>query len=88
MPIESLAGDVFLLGNTSWRIRHVRGGEVIVSDAHGAPPTIPFWLGEAPGRTIELSQELSDLRRELAVRIGFRIAECRVQGQEWTVQDA
>ncbi len=60
--IESLAGDVFLLGNTSWRIRHVRGGEVIVGDAHGAPPTIPFWLGEAPGRTVELSQELSELR--------------------------
>ena len=49
---------MFLLGNTSWRIRYVRGGEVIVSDAHGAPPTIPFWLGEAPGRTIELSAEV------------------------------
>ncbi|HEX5105118.1 MAG TPA: DEAD/DEAH box helicase, partial [Pirellulaceae bacterium] len=70
--IESLAGDVFLLGNSSWMIRAVRGDEVIVADAHGAPPTIPFWLGEAPGRTIELSQELSDLRRE----VGLRIADC------------
>src|SRR6185503_18815413 len=63
--IESLAGDVFLLGNTSWRIVNVRAGEVCVADAHGATPTIPFWLGEAPGRTIELSQQLSSLREEL-----------------------
>lgn len=68
--IESMAGDVFLLGNSSWRIRYVRAGEVIVHDAAGAPPTIPFWLGEAPGRTIELSHEISTLRRELASRLG------------------
>jgi ATP-dependent helicase Lhr and Lhr-like helicase len=66
--LESLAGDVFLLGNTSWRIRHVRGGEVVVRDAAGAPPTIPFWLGEAPGRTIELSDEISQLRADIASR--------------------
>jgi len=64
--IESQAGDVFLLGNTSWRVRSVRNGEVNVSDAHGAPPSIPFWFGEAPGRTVELSHELSDLRSDLA----------------------
>ncbi|MCH8118087.1 MAG: hypothetical protein IIA78_08210, partial [Proteobacteria bacterium] len=46
--LESMAGDVFLLGNTSWRILHVRGGNVTVIDAQGAPPTIPFWLGAAP----------------------------------------
>ncbi|MCH7988346.1 MAG: DEAD/DEAH box helicase, partial [Planctomycetes bacterium] len=63
--LESLAGDVFLLGNTSWRIKHVRGGEVTVTDAQGAPPTIPFWRGEAPGRTIELSEEVSKLREAL-----------------------
>lgn len=63
--VESMAGDIFLLGNTSWRIRHVRGGEVIVSDAHGAPPTIPFWRGEAPGRTFELSFEVARLREDL-----------------------
>jgi ATP-dependent Lhr-like helicase len=68
--LESLAGDVFLLGNTSWRIKHVRGGEVTVTDAQGAPPTIPFWRGEAPGRTIELSEEVSKLREELDGRIG------------------
>jgi len=65
--IESNAGDIFLLGNTSWRIKHVRGGEVVVSDAHGAPPTIPFWIGEAPGRTLELSAEVSRLREEMPV---------------------
>lgn len=68
--VESLAGDVFLLGNSSWMIRHVRGDQVTVVDAHGAPPTIPFWLGEAPGRTIELSEELSALRKDIAAGIG------------------
>lgn len=67
--IESLAGDVFILGNMSWRICYVRGGEVAVQDAQGAPATIPFWLGEAPGRTIELSDEISQLRAELASRV-------------------
>ena len=66
--VESMSGDVFLLGNTSWRIRYVRGGQVVVSDAQGAPATIPFWLGEAPGRTVELSSELSDLREGLDAR--------------------
>ena len=60
--IESLKGDVFLLGNTAWKIRRVENGRVRVEDAHGQPPTIPFWLGEAPGRTMELSEEVSELR--------------------------
>jgi len=64
--IESMAGDVFLLGSTSWRIRRVETGVVRVSDAAGAPPTIPFWLGEAPTRSEELSVEVSDLRTEVA----------------------
>ena len=68
--VESYLGDIFLLGNTSWRIKSIRGGELVVEDAHGAPPNIPFWLGEAPGRTIELSSEVSRLRTELAERIG------------------
>jgi ATP-dependent helicase Lhr and Lhr-like helicase len=55
---ESMAGDVFLLGATSWRIRRIEAGRVRVEDAHGAAPGIPFWLGEAPGRTEELSREL------------------------------
>ena len=60
--IESMAGDVFLLGSHSWRIRRVESGTVRVVDAEGAPPTVPFWLGEAPSRTTELSTEVSDLR--------------------------
>lgn len=67
--IESSRGDVFLLGNTSWRILHVRGGDVTVVDAQGAPPTIPFWTGEAPGRTLELSEEVSRLRADLEMRL-------------------
>ncbi|HXY34133.1 MAG TPA: DEAD/DEAH box helicase, partial [Planctomycetaceae bacterium] len=63
--VESMRGDVFLLGNTSWQILNVRGGEVHVVDAKGAAPTIPFWLGEAPGRTLELSWEVSRFREDL-----------------------
>ena len=53
--VESMAGDVFQLGNSSYRIRRVERGTVRVEDAHGEPPNIPFWLGEAPGRSDELS---------------------------------
>jgi ATP-dependent Lhr-like helicase len=60
--IESMAGDVFLLGSTSWRIRRVEPGTVRVVDANGAPPSVPFWLGEAPARTEELSDEVASLR--------------------------
>ena len=63
--IESVAGDVFLLGNTPWKIRRVESGRVRVEDAQGSNPTLPFWLGEAPGRTPELSDEVSDLREDL-----------------------
>ena len=63
--IESMIGDIFLLGSTSWCIRRVESGIVRVVDAAGVPPTIPFWLGEAPGRTIELSEEVSRLRRDI-----------------------
>ncbi len=66
--IESLAGDIFLLGNTSWRIQRVASGKVWVEDAHGAPPNIPFWLGESPGRTLELSRAVSDVRENVARR--------------------
>lgn len=69
--VESMAGNIFLLGNTSWRIRQITASEVIVVDAGGAPPNVPFWRGEAPGRTVELSAEISKLRREIAERIGF-----------------
>jgi ATP-dependent Lhr-like helicase len=64
--IESMVGDVFLLGTHSWRIRRVTQGEVRVTDAEGAHPTIPFWVGEAPSRTEELSEEVSILRRSVS----------------------
>jgi ATP-dependent Lhr-like helicase len=60
--IESMAGDIFLLGSHSWRIRRVETGTVRVVDAEGAPPTVPFWLGEAPARTEELADAVSMLR--------------------------
>ncbi|HKT36283.1 MAG TPA: DEAD/DEAH box helicase, partial [Nitrospira sp.] len=66
--VESLAGDIILLGNTSWRIKGVEMGRVRVEDAHGAPPNIPFWRGEAPSRTPELSAEVADVRREICER--------------------
>jgi ATP-dependent Lhr-like helicase len=69
--VESLAGDIMLLGNTSWRIKGVEMGKVRVEDAHGAPPNIPFWRGEAPSRTAELSSEVSSLRQAIAQRLGY-----------------
>ncbi|MGO9581806.1 MAG: DEAD/DEAH box helicase, partial [Acidimicrobiales bacterium] len=60
--VESMAGDVFLLGSATWRIRRIEPGTVRVVDAEGASPSVPFWLGEAPARTAELSQAVSDLR--------------------------
>jgi ATP-dependent Lhr-like helicase len=62
--IESNAGDIFQLGNASWMILQVTSGTVRVADAKGAPPTIPFWLGEAPARSDELSRAVSDMRVE------------------------
>src|SRR5207302_10684080 len=67
--IESLAGDIFQLGNSSYEIKRVGAGEVRVLDAHGQPPSIPFWLGEAPGRSQELSESVSRMRREIAQRL-------------------
>jgi ATP-dependent Lhr-like helicase len=64
--VESLAGDIFQLGNASWRILRVNSGVVRVEDAKGQPPGIPFWLGEAPARTAELSRAVSNLRVEVA----------------------
>ena len=67
--IESSAGDIFQLGNTSWRILAVNSGTVRVADAHGEPPTIPFWLGEAPGRSAELSSAVARLRADVETRL-------------------
>ena len=69
--VESMAGDIMLLGNTSWRIRRVEGrtSRMLVEDAHGAPPSVPFWRGEAPARTEELSLQLGELRKEISDRL-------------------
>ncbi len=80
--VESLTGDIFLLGTTSWRIRRIEAGRVRVEDAHGAAPSVPFWLGEAPGRTRELSDEVSRVREQLAGAaadddaVAFLVREC------------
>ena len=68
--VESLQGDIFQLGNTSYRILRVERGTVRVEDAHGQPPSIPFWLGEAPGRSMELSAAVADLRKQIEQRLG------------------
>ncbi len=67
--VESLAGDVFQLGNTSYRILRIEPGRLRVEDAQGMPPNIPFWLGEAPGRSDELSHAVSRLREDIATRL-------------------
>lgn len=66
--VESNRGDIILLGTTSWQIKRIESasGRVLVEDAHGAPPSVPFWRGEAPGRTIELSLQVSALREKIS----------------------
>jgi ATP-dependent Lhr-like helicase len=63
--VESMRGDILLLGNNSWRIRRVQQGSMIVEDAKGAPPTVPFWRGEAPSRTAELSAQVAEVRAKI-----------------------
>src|SRR6202042_1641269 len=67
--VESLQGDVFQLGNISYRILRVEQGRIRVEDARGEPPSIPFWLGEAPGRSDELSLSVSRLRAGIVTRL-------------------
>ena len=81
--IESVAGDVFLLGNSPWKIRRVESGRVRVEDAHGLAPSIPFWLGEAPGRTWELSEEITSLREAIGQRL-----DNPQKAEEWVVSEA
>ena len=83
--VESLAGDIFQLGNTAYRILRVERGVVRVEDAHGAPPTIPFWLGEAPGRSDELSGSVSRLRAEIEERL--RLDRQGEGALRWLTQD-
>jgi ATP-dependent Lhr-like helicase len=68
--VESHAGDIFQLGNASWRVIKIEAGRVLVEDAKGQPPTIPFWLGEAPARSEELSEAVSRLREEVSRKLG------------------
>jgi ATP-dependent Lhr-like helicase len=86
--VESLAGDVFLLGNASWRIRRIEAGVVRVEDAQGAPPGVPFWNGEAPGRSRELSAEVASLRADLEPRLGDRDAAAAWLAAEGAVPEA
>ena len=83
--VESLAGDVFQLGNNAYRIMRVERGLVRVEDAHGQPPTIPFWLGEAPGRSDELSASVSRLRAAIAVRL--RQDSTGDSAQHWLIRE-
>src|SRR3989475_4216004 len=89
--IESLAGDIFQLGNSSYAIKRVGAGEVRVEDAHGQPPSIPFWLGEAPGRSEELSHSVSRLRNEISERIDDQgngaDGDVRAPGIKWLVDE-
>jgi ATP-dependent Lhr-like helicase len=67
--VDSSPGDVILLGNSSWRIQRIEAaGQVLVEDAHGAPPSVPFWFGEAPQRTGILCDGVSELREEISAR--------------------
>src|SRR6185503_9997129 len=68
--IESNAGAIFQLGNMSWQVLQVGAGTVRVADAKGAPPSIPFWLGEAPARSDELSRAVSELRKDFCGAAG------------------
>jgi ATP-dependent Lhr-like helicase len=79
--IESLAGDIFQLGNASWKILRVNSGQVRVEDAHGQPPTMPFWLGEAPGRTNEVSTAVSDLREDIERLIREESEDSKSEGR-------
>lgn len=85
--VESLAGDIMLLGNTSWRVKGVEAGKVRVEDAQGAPPSIPFWRGEAPSRTAELSAEVASLRQEIATRAETSADSCQLSALSWLRQE-
>ena len=79
--VESNAGDIFQLGNASYRVLRLERGVMRVADAKGQPPSIPFWLGEAPGRTWELSGAVSELRAAIAARLG-------ADARDWVMQAA
>ncbi len=88
--VESNRGDIILLGSTSWQIKRIESsGRVIVEDAQGAPPSVPFWRGEAPARTAELSSQVANLRQHLsdmlatAAAVGTQDSQEIVAAQQW-----
>ena len=83
--VESMAGDIFQLGNASYRIQRVERGTVRVEDAKGQPPNIPFWLGEAPGRTDELSMSVSRLRADIAALLSAD--RSRASANRWLIDE-
>ncbi len=89
--VESMAGDIMLLGNTSWRIRRVEAARsrLLVEDAHGAAPNVPFWRGEAPSRTAELSAQVSELREIIAGMISKvdEASESQSMAIDWLKQE-
>src|SRR5690606_8698334 len=86
--VESMAGDIFQLGNASYRILKIEPGIVRAEDAKGAPPTIPFWIGEAPSRTDELSAAVSRLRAGVDQRLGDHItAESLAAARAWLARE-
>ena len=82
--VESMRGDIFLLGNSSWRIRRLENysGRVLVEDAHGAAPNVPFWRGEAPARTAELSAQVSEIRQT----VSDLVAPLPQAARSWLIQ--
>lgn len=83
--VESLPGDIFQLGSTSWQILRIETGVVRVEDAHGEPPTIPFWFGEAPARSTELSKAVSDLRHDIETHLGEQVY--RRAAEHWLISE-
>jgi ATP-dependent Lhr-like helicase len=82
--VESIQGDIFQLGNVSYRILRVEQGRIRVEDARGQPPTIPFWLGEAPSRSAEVSSSVSRLRQEIESRVHGADTQA---AQDWLTQE-
>lgn len=85
--IEAMAGDIFQLGNASWQILKVETGLVRVADAKGQPPTIPFWLGEAPSRSDELSVAVSELRAAASEKLSTLDEAANRRTLEWLTSE-
>jgi ATP-dependent Lhr-like helicase len=85
--IESLAGDIMLLGTTSWRIRAIEAGKVRVEDAHGQPPNIPFWRGEAPSRSKELSHAVADVRLAIHQLLENGVTLGDAMARQWLLEE-